>query len=189
MFLGHQVVGTRVALDVTEAEALVADLERLGRLETLAEQAFEEPCGNHWVMSPGRRPLPTDEEGEPPSGEEGYAICEGGEGEEYLGWTPFLGCAEVLVSRHNELAAVIEQMNEEGGGPLPSAALTPVERHSLPILAVAAWDVVEGINRCIRAGEPPDLRTIRWWGGHLAVAREYVLSERAAETSEAESRG
>lgn len=50
------------------------------------------------------------------------------------------------------------------------------DRLGLPILVVAAWDVVEGINRCIRSGEAPSLRTIRSWGGHLAVAREFTLA-------------
>lgn len=58
----------------------------------------------------------------------------------------------------------------------PSPPLTADEREHM--LASAAWDVVEGINRCIREGQPPDLATLRWWGGHLAVARELARSER-----------
>ena len=180
-------------LGCTEAAAVIEALERGARVEALVKATYGEPCASHWEMNPGRRPLPTDEEGEPPSGEEGFALTEGDGDEDYLGWTPFLGCAEILVSRHNELADVIERMAEATGDadstPLPSAALTDVERRSLPILSVAAWDVVEDINRCIRSGEPPDLRTIHWWGGHLAVAREVALAERPAVPAEEASRG
>lgn len=40
------------------------------------------------------------------------------------------------------------------------------------VLESAARDIVDEINRCIKLREVPQLRQIRWWGGHLAVALE-----------------
>src|SRR2546423_269322 len=79
----------------------------------VADATLGEPGANHWEMSPGRRPLLTDEEGEPPTGEEGYALIEGEGDEEYLAWTPFKGGAELLVKRHNELAHARERIPGE----------------------------------------------------------------------------